>query len=80
MMKNVKAKNEVYGTLKLDVSIEVESNKEHMAKLEAEMKMDKVEEQGRILNVVDPVTGEIVATMKVHNAELIIENFFGEDE
>lgn len=42
--------------------------------------MAKLEEQGRILNVDDPLTEEIVATMKVHNAEVTWENYFEEGE
>ncbi len=65
----------MYGTLQFYVYVEVESNKEHMAMLEADMKMDKLDE-GRLLNVVDPVTGEVVATLRVHNAEYKWESYF----
>ncbi|MGD6831454.1 hypothetical protein ACQCT5_04795 [Sutcliffiella halmapala] len=75
----LKIKNEVYGQLVADVSIEVDSNKGHMAMLEADMRTSKLDE-GRILNVVDPVTGEVVATLRIHNAEVTWENYFGEGE
>lgn len=75
----LKVKNEVYGTMQLAVSIDVESDKEHMAYLEADMRTSKLD-QGRKLNVVDPVTGEIIATLTIHNAEIKWENYFGEGE
>ncbi|MGD6782121.1 hypothetical protein [Sutcliffiella horikoshii] len=75
----LKLKNEVYGQLVADISLEVESDKEHMGMLEADIRMSKIDE-GRTLNVVDPVTGEIVATMRVHNAEYKWESYYGEGE
>ncbi|WP_199425734.1 hypothetical protein [Thermaerobacillus caldiproteolyticus] len=71
-------KNETYGKLILNVSMEVEENSGKVGFLQANYTLNDLILDIREINVKD-VSGNVYK-LKVHDASIEWEDFFGEDE
>ena len=65
----VKMRNEVYGTITLDVSIVTNENSEELAMLQAGYKVND-----------NNFSKEMLNKMKIHNVNVDWDKFFGDDE
>ena len=71
-------KNQMYGTISFDVSMDVKSNNEELAVLEANYKISNLIIKEVVLTFVD--LNDELHTVKVHNWDIDWERFFGDDE
>ena len=71
-------KNQMYGTISFDVSMDVKSNNEELSVLEANYKISNLIIKEVVLTFVD--LNDELHTVKVHNWDIDWERFFGDDE
>jgi hypothetical protein len=71
-------KNQMYGTISFDVSMDVKSNNEELAVLEANYKISNLIIKEVVLTFVD--FNDELHSVNVHNWDVNWERFFGDDE
>jgi len=71
-------KNQMYGTISFDVSMDVKSNNEELAVLEANYKISNLIIKEVVLTFVD--LNDELHSVNIHNWDVNWERFFGDDE